>query len=66
MTLRLETNYQLVLNPEKTKFMLSAQKLKRIIGDAKLHIDGLEIEQVKQVYWKFLGVIINLETRLKN
>lgn len=42
---------------QMNKFMLFYPKSKHIIGDAKLHIDGLEIEQVK--VQKFLEVILN-------
>jgi hypothetical protein len=48
---------KLVLNPNKTKFIIFTSTHKRVASNSiKLYIDGLEIEQVQTQ--KFIGVII--------
>jgi hypothetical protein len=56
---------KLVLNPNKTKFIIFTSTHKRVTSDSiKLYIDGLEIEQVQTQ--KFLGVIINSQLNWQN
>jgi hypothetical protein len=56
---------KLVLNPNKTKFIIFTSTYKRVASNSiKLYIDGLEIEQVQTQ--KFIGVIINSQLNWKN
>ena len=56
---------KLVLNPNKTKFIIFTSTHKRVASNSiKLYIDGLEIEQVQTQ--KFIGVIINSQLNWKN